>query len=944
MKKWTYLLAAGLLAGATPVFTGCIDNDEPEGISILRGAKAELLKAKAAVEAARVAEVQANAALIQAQAKVQEAEATKAQAEAEKLKAEAAIAQAQADLLNAQTEAAKAEAQAIIEENERIQKEWEEQAAVRAAQAEAAIKEAEYAALEAQAKYKEALVALQASQEGVLSSYISDLKYATDEYYNALEALRLAQRNLLNQDEAMADKEADKEYITRDLQRQVTLTTATYNGAKSALAQAQQNVKDIENMPISELDEKQKSIQEELNSIQKAIADLSVEAAEAVYGFYTNGRIKEVSNLLDEWFELGEVEHQIPAIEFDFGDGAGYPYTAQRGKLTFEEDTYTLNNDPKYWDRLNEIKTQLNNFISWTRDENDNEWTNETIAELKGQLEELEKNFTKQKAAWQEAVDAYHTNKYNTIDLSKVSGYEDVTAEIEKFNEAAEAYNQASETITALEKQEEADRKTRDEAITANATTASNAYIAAYKAYQEAMANIDQTYQTTKKSLQDAVTAAQKVVTEKEKALEEAQKGTDANAIITAQAELTAAQNQLAAAETANNNYTMESLSKSIDDAFAAANTEASNAQIKADAAANKAYNDLWAEGTGTEKLKLDAAIANKPKLMTALEAAADALVDVSNKFNKQFEDVTYVPIDIYEIYNNIYNPEEGKVDTYTANTLMNQDKEGLKQAVIDRSERVFGTQGYNSYGEFEARLVELSNETIEKEISEKLVEMMENGYVININNYQTLCDGYGLAGRIVAYNEMIRIATSWLTNSETIQAKIDQATEYITAMEKEYETALDNAQAQYEKYEDAYKKLDADMLATLEPIEAKREELEPLLMLQQAVNSAISSYISLGYNNTGEFATEEYKEEVINTLQSIVNQRENALYEAETAMLNAQKNLENWNAGDMAYRDLLEDYVEDAQALVDRKKKELDAAQSALDAVIANLNAIVEE
>lgn len=57
MKKWTYLVAAGILLGATPVFTGCIDNDEPEGITVLRGAKAELLKAKASVAAASVEQI-----------------------------------------------------------------------------------------------------------------------------------------------------------------------------------------------------------------------------------------------------------------------------------------------------------------------------------------------------------------------------------------------------------------------------------------------------------------------------------------------------------------------------------------------------------------------------------------------------------------------------------------------------------------------------------------------------------------------------------------------------------------------------------------------------------------------------------------------------------------------------------------------------------------------
>ena len=33
MRKWTYLVAALLVGGATTTFTGCIDNDEPAGIA-----------------------------------------------------------------------------------------------------------------------------------------------------------------------------------------------------------------------------------------------------------------------------------------------------------------------------------------------------------------------------------------------------------------------------------------------------------------------------------------------------------------------------------------------------------------------------------------------------------------------------------------------------------------------------------------------------------------------------------------------------------------------------------------------------------------------------------------------------------------------------------------------------------------------------------------------
>lgn len=50
MRKWTYLVAGLLVCGAATTFTGCIDNEEPAGITELRGAKAELLKAKADYE------------------------------------------------------------------------------------------------------------------------------------------------------------------------------------------------------------------------------------------------------------------------------------------------------------------------------------------------------------------------------------------------------------------------------------------------------------------------------------------------------------------------------------------------------------------------------------------------------------------------------------------------------------------------------------------------------------------------------------------------------------------------------------------------------------------------------------------------------------------------------------------------------------------------------
>lgn len=52
MRKWTYLVAALLMGGVSTSLTSCIDNDEPAGITELRGAKAAFIKAKADYEAA----------------------------------------------------------------------------------------------------------------------------------------------------------------------------------------------------------------------------------------------------------------------------------------------------------------------------------------------------------------------------------------------------------------------------------------------------------------------------------------------------------------------------------------------------------------------------------------------------------------------------------------------------------------------------------------------------------------------------------------------------------------------------------------------------------------------------------------------------------------------------------------------------------------------------
>lgn len=60
-KKWTYVAIVSMMLGVAPVFTGCVDTDEPAGLENLRGAKADLLRAKAAVQEALAKVEEANA-------------------------------------------------------------------------------------------------------------------------------------------------------------------------------------------------------------------------------------------------------------------------------------------------------------------------------------------------------------------------------------------------------------------------------------------------------------------------------------------------------------------------------------------------------------------------------------------------------------------------------------------------------------------------------------------------------------------------------------------------------------------------------------------------------------------------------------------------------------------------------------------------------------------
>ena len=949
MKKWTYLVAAGMLLGATPVFTGCIDNDEPEGITILRGAKAELLKAKAAVEAAKVAQVQADAALTQAQAKVQEAEATKIQAEAKKIEAEAKIAEANAALVNAQTETEKARLQAIIEENQRLQKEWEENAAVRAAEAEAAIQEAEYRALQAKAKYQQALVSLQSAQQRVLSPYIATLNTVTSGYFDALDALRIAQRNYNNQEIVVEENEASKEIHTRSLQKSVNIAEASLAGANEALKLANEELAEAQELKPSPLCEKLKDVEDKYTSIQKDIADLSVEAAETVAGFYANGRFEEVNDLLDKTVKAIDATQTIAAVDFDFGDGSGYPAYVQRGVESLPELEYASNDPWNYYGRLADLQKKLDEFKSWTRDANDNAWTQELISEMESNLSDLETNvIAYHQKAWKEAVDAYKTGDYNKTDMTKISGYKEVVDEIAKFNKAAEELNKALAEQVRLERKLAADKKVKEDAIEKSKTDQTAAKKDALDVHTTAMKNVNTVYDTKVKNLKAAYDNAVKLTAEKKKALDEALKGTDSDKI-------TAARNALTNAEKAEkeaNDKWIDYVANGLQQEKDAINLAKKTADDKADAKqltdetnAKKAFDALWGV-TGTETASKKTADAKVSEERKDMNKATDALKNVSTTYNDNISEhavaVGATPISlsmIDAIAGGAWDKEAGydvRATDLTASKLIVLDKDALKYAVLVRSSFLYGGSIWdtNEYGDFEARLEVLTDADILKLIDANIQKLAET-QTISLTDYINECYSYGSVGERLALKEEIRIAKSWLTNKDAINAKIAQTQTAIDELTKAYEANEDAIEAIWEEYNLASEKLEADLEATIEPITKKRAELAPLNALYNAIYHAIVDYSNAGEEMWSENTIQNY----INLCKASVENYENEVYEAETTLMNAKDLLEKWNSSAISWLKVLQEKVEDAQALVDRKKKELDNAQAALDAMLANLS-----
>lgn len=207
MNKKFYLgaILLGTMVLSTGALTSCIDNDEPEGITELRGAKAELLRAKAAVQLAKAETEKQTANLIAAQAAVQQAIAAQEQAKVKIVEAEAKIEEAKAALLDALTERAKAEALKALTEAEKEKELAKLEIEKAKAEAEAHITEQKRLQAISQQQLENILreietakAVLTGTQQAKLTALQEELTKKQKDYNDALSNLLAKQEALFN--------------------------------------------------------------------------------------------------------------------------------------------------------------------------------------------------------------------------------------------------------------------------------------------------------------------------------------------------------------------------------------------------------------------------------------------------------------------------------------------------------------------------------------------------------------------------------------------------------------------------------------------------------------------------------------------------------------------------------------------------------------------------
>ena len=937
------MIAAGLLAGATPVFTGCIDNDEPEGISILRGAKAELLQAKAAVEAAKVAQIQAEAALIQAQAKYQEALATTEAANAKIKEAIAKQEEAKAALLETQNEQAKQELQAAIAELEHQKEMWEIEKTNALTAAEQAAKMWELSYKQAEIEYEKALVELESKkttltqqQLAILSSYINDVKSAKSALNKAQKDLKAAERAMQKAAAVVTETEADKEYWQYELAKTLKLEQYALEGVEAAKTTAEEELKEMQAAQPTELGKKLESIKAEVDALNLEI--LNATMAGAIEREAINEKFLALYQRRQQWYNNRDVTHVVP--EFTYPEGLNnaalplvwidYGYR----DLEFPEETYSLSNPSYMVSRIEILNNYLDIIKTWTRDANDDAWTSQRIAEWKKDIETLKANIETKKAAWKEAVDAYYRTPADAvIDLTKFTGYNEFAKALPNFNNATEENETA---WVAIE----------------NARTAYDKAMTAYYDNINKLNNERNEAYTNLQNSQDEKIA--EFTAEQEKLLEAYQKISEdfaAGVEGVTQEQVDAAWNAYTNANPWDkwNEYQATETSQIEANYYEGVKEEktAWNEAANAYKAAIETYKTKRA-ALDTEANTITPLYAAFVNSATEAESNYCAILNVvdfmglADMYNDWEDDRTIETknvesTDVYEttserIYYRHHNYETQKVEIENAAKVTIST---LRELIAHQSNIIFGTNfGTNAYEDPDSRLLDMTYDDVKAAIEASSEEPLYGTAYINA------CGGFGLMGAVFATEARIEFAEAWIADeNNSVNKLIAALSSAVETLETEYDGLVEASTAEWEAIQDEYRPLEIEYQNTYDEANFLREKYDYRLAFYQEQLYLFNSYINAGIE---EWTTEMIEDE-IEFLEARIRGLELEIEDQKHEVETAQRNLDGYNNGNLTALETATEAWEDAVTDVENANEDYKAALETLNAIIAKMSVEAE-
>lgn len=987
MKKWTFLVASAMLVGATPVFTGCVDNDEPEGINILRKAKAELIIAKKVVAEAESLRVKAEATKLEAEAKVQEAEAELKKARAEKVKAEAAQVAALTESEKAKYAAQIAEIEAQIAKSKA-----ETEAAI--ATAEAARQAAEDAHQQALAEMEKAKNTLSADERATIEMYQQRYDAAATEYNERYIDYTNAQSEYVKA-LAAAEKGQNNIQYTRRLEKNVVTQQENVEAKKIALKEAEAKLEEVKAyvpgalaVKLTEAKDKWNDIQDELNALNVKIAEERIK---------NDAEYKKQADLQKAYNDLTSTEDakiyakpltiELPTIGIP-----GY----QEGKYEIiEEKVYgfhvdkdgeaiTSNSQNGYATAVGQVKNFISGLTSKQLDKDDQAWTQASINEMTAELKGLQETYDADLKTWQMAVDGY--NSGNGTVYSKYVGYNPLINRINNYNASVEKLEPLR--VDWIEKGEikDAAEQAWNNKIGSYKHTAGVIYSEAYnKAWEEyrSIANDryngateDGTawaaYRATEKTLSNSQNKAWEDISVAEANIELletklAQNPTD-EALKT---QLDAARKELGADDTeglrkvyaeANKNYN-EGVAKAAeirDNAIAIAVKE----RLLALAQAQKDYTNHsidWTETNGVDpafvaelQKNYEDANAAWEKADELYQPAKEATIALYNEMEEAYETLKENVLDhlsgtqfLASDYPTIIT--NGLDINWNALWLIESDQSAstfdIKDLVIDSKNFVIVASRV-LYGL--PSMIDKSNDQQYNNIINGLLnaeritplEKAELDKIIITEHYLTDREYdvpswygfYGSFGDKLAKERDIAYAKAFINEQPTIDAVLATLNEYLTDLEAQKD-------AQGEVVLEAYNNWDEqnEVVKELEvAFEPERRELSMKSKLQGDLVASIEGAMEAEGTSDEAKRDEAAIKELIKIWTANVKVAKDDEFSAGTQLQEAEKALEAWN-------NELIDAADVKKVLMDNAKYYLDIAKTAIDNTAAELQMILE-